>query len=153
MSRAAVCDVRDAPHIQDCGVVHFLAAELVWSSIAKLFVVIRHIINADIAGFCGRRAEGAPRPERLRNQQRRQGRGAQEFPLAELVAFPESPLVLSGHLLSPRSLRANASSGNRDRGEERRGCCSPSLCWFPQPHRTRGAAKWGLENRRLPAHS
>src|SRR2546429_4061668 len=152
MSRAATCDVRDAPHVQDCGAVHFLAGKLVWSSIVKLFVVVRHIVNSDIARFCGQSTERTPTAERKRNQQRRQRGRAQEFPPADLLSF-RPPLVLTGHLLSLRSLRASMSSGIGDRGGERRECSSPWLRWFPQPRRTRGAAKWGLENRRLPAHS
>src|SRR5205814_1572534 len=46
MSRTAICEMRDAPHVQDCGAVHFLAGELVRSSIPKLFIVVGHVINS-----------------------------------------------------------------------------------------------------------
>ena len=150
MSRAAACGMRDAAHGQDCRAIHFLATELVWSSIAKLGVVVRDVINADTARFCCR-GEGDPVPGRKRSHQRRERPSAQELPPADLVSFRTPLLVLTGHLLSPRSLRARVLSGAGDRGPEPRECSSLWLRCFPQPPRTRGAAKWDLENHPLPA--
>src|SRR5207253_7040268 len=60
---------------------------------------------------------------------------------------------LSAHLVSLRSLHASVPSGIGDlAGEQRQ--CSPLLPpQFPPARRTRGAAKWGLENHPRPAHS
>lgn len=70
MSRAAACSMDDAPDVQDGGAVHFLAAELVWGSIAKLFVLVRDIVNADIARSRCRGVESGAMAGRKGNYQR-----------------------------------------------------------------------------------
>ena len=47
--------------------VHFLATELVWSSIPKLFIVVGHLVNSNVRWSCGESVERVPAPERRRD--------------------------------------------------------------------------------------